>query len=251
MLKINAIVSSITIISGIFLTALSCFYISSFLAIFGLTIVFWGVILYYIKSSNQVPLSFITAVSTSSVDNLNRFLSEIGFTQKGIYLPPNKLLDPESSLVFIPKEPFQPLPESEEITNNIFTSKKEGILLSPIGYGFMRIIEQKLGKSFSKLDLQTFQKQLPRLLVDDLGIVENLEIHAEKNFVTFEMAGNKFTDECNQTQKYPQVHYGVGCILSSTLACALAKVTGKPVTINNEEITDKTTIITYQILEGQ
>src|SRR5215469_8953244 len=103
MIKSNVIWCIIVITMGILLTALSGLFVSSFLAILGVSIVFWGVIFYYIKPVKQVSLSLINATNIASVDNLNRFLSELEFSQKGIYLPPDKLRDPESSLIFIPK----------------------------------------------------------------------------------------------------------------------------------------------------
>jgi hypothetical protein len=247
--KIQTLLPLIIIALGISLTTLSGLYTSSFLAILGITIIFWGAILYYIKPTKQIPLSFITINSTPSTNNLNRIFAELKITQKGIYLPPNKLQDPEASLIFIPKKPLQTIPINDEITNSLFTTKKEGILISPPGYGLIKMMEEKLGKSFSKIDLQTLQKQLPTLLIEDLEIIESFELQIEKNLLIFEIDGNIFDDECKQSQKHPQVHDSVGCILSSALACMLAKVIGTAVTISNEEIIGKTTKITYQLLE--
>jgi len=249
MLKTKILLPPTVVGLGIFLTGLSGLYVSSFLAILGITIIFWGSLLYYIKPTKQIPVSFIEATSTPSTDNLNRFFSELQFTQKGIYLPPSKLKEPDSSLVFIPKKPIQTTPTCEEITSNMFTINAEGMLLSPPGYGLVKLMEQKLGRSFSKIEFSTLQKQLPRLLVDDLEIAENIDIQTETNIVTFEIKGSVFKGECNQTQKQPIVHDLVGCLLSSGLACALAKVTGKSVIINNEETIGKITKITCHLAE--
>ncbi|MDR2720463.1 MAG: hypothetical protein LBC03_06650 [Nitrososphaerota archaeon] len=251
MIKIGAMRYAIVIAIGLLITALSGVYTLSFMAILGVTIAFWGIILYYIRPTKQVPISIITATSSPNTDNLNRIFSELNITQKGIYLPPSKLYDPESSLIFIPKKPLQTIPSNDEITNNLFTTRKDGILLSPPGYGLTKIMEQKLGKSFSKLDLQNLKTHLPRLLVEDLEIAENLYIETETNIVTFKIEENIFMGECNQAQKHLQVHDAIGCLLSSALACALTKATGKPVTINNEETIGKTTKIIYQLVEEQ
>ncbi|MDR1992696.1 MAG: hypothetical protein LBQ98_04245 [Nitrososphaerota archaeon] len=249
MTKAQTLLPPIVIASGIFLTILSGFYISSFLAILGITISFWGAILYYIKPTKYVPISFITAINTSNMDNLNRLFTELKYTQKSIYLPPNKLSDPESSIIFIPQTTNKIILTNNETTNTLFTTKKDGMLLTPPGYGLIKIMEQKLGSSFTKMDLIALQKQLPHLLIEELGIAENISIQVENNQLTIEITGSIFTTECNQAQKYPQIHGSIGCILTSALACALSKVTGKPVTINAEETIGKTTKITYHFLE--
>jgi hypothetical protein len=236
------------VLFGITLVMLSGFFVSSFLAIVGVTLLFWGAILYYVKPTKQVPFSFVAATSNSSTDNINKFLSAINVVQKGYYLPPKSLHDTNSSLVFIPRHTVHSIPTSE-LTDNLFASKNDGVLLTPPGYDFSRIMEQRFGQSFSKVDLQILRIQIPKLLVEELEISENVDIQINNDSVIFEIQGNIFINECEQAQKYPLVHETVGCILSSSLACVLAKVTGKAVIIKNEKIVEKTTTIEYQIIE--
>jgi hypothetical protein len=59
-----------------------------------------------------------------------------------------------------------------------------------------------------------------------------------------------FKDLCEQTRKLPRTHEKVGCPLSSAIACALAKVAGKPVIIERElQNLDGTTRTTFRLLE--
>jgi hypothetical protein len=236
------------VLLGVALMILSCLYVSSFLAIISVTLIFWGAILFYVKPAKYVPFSFVTATSNSSTDNINKVLSEINVVQKGYYLPPKSIQDTKFSLLFIPKYPIRSLPAINEITSNSLVPKKDGLLLTPPGYDFSMLMEQKLGQSFSEIDLNTLVKQLPKLLVDELEIAENVELHAKEGFLTVEIRGSFFIDECNQTKRYPNVHTTAGCLLSSSLACVLAKVTGKAVTIKSEETVNKTMTFEYQII---
>jgi len=87
---------------GAALTALSAFYVSSFLAILGLALVFWGCILVYVAPTRQVPYELLEAAADVNAGGIERVLSELGVSGRGVYLPPKNLRDIESSLVFIP-----------------------------------------------------------------------------------------------------------------------------------------------------
>lgn len=251
-ISINQIVVFALIAIGIVCVGLSAFYASSYLAILGVSFIFWGGILLYITPSKHVPITFLTASTTTSMSNIERVLSELKFTEKGICLPPKNLQDPESSLVFIPKASKQGLPQPEETKmTELLSNKRDGLFLTPPGFALSKLFEQKLGVSFTKTDLSHIQKNLPKLLIDDMEIAENLQIQVQDNKVIFEITGNVFKEDCQETQKFPKTHNAIGCLLSSSLACALAKATGKAISIENEELSKdgKATKIEYQIME--
>ena len=89
---------------GAVIEVLSIIYVSSFLAILGLSIFFWGAITLFIKPFKHVPLALLNASAISSVNNIERILNETNTTEKGLYLPPKYLTNLESSLVFVPKK---------------------------------------------------------------------------------------------------------------------------------------------------
>ena len=85
-----------------------------------------------------------------------------------------------------------------------------------------------------------------------MELAEKAEIQIQGNTVTVEITGSVLDEICRQTDSQPKTHKQVGCFLSSAIACALAKSTGKPVTIQNETRNQetKTTQIEYEMLEG-
>ena len=109
-----------------------------------------------------------------------------------------------------------------------------------------------MGSLFTKADLNETKSKLPKILVEDLELAEKAEIQIQSNKVTLEITGSILDEICRQTDSLPKTHKQVGCLLSSAIACALAKSTGKPVIIQNEtrNIETKTNRIEYQILEG-
>jgi hypothetical protein len=90
---------------GAALVALSAFYVSSFLAILGLAMVFWGCILLYVAPVRHVPYDLLEAAADVNASGIERVLAELNLSGKGVYLPPKNLKDIESSLVFIPLPP--------------------------------------------------------------------------------------------------------------------------------------------------
>jgi hypothetical protein len=225
---------------------------SSFLAIFGVTIIFWGAIFLYVTPSKYVPLTLLNASAQAAAANIERLIFELNLSEKGVYLPPNNLKNIDSSLVFIPKIPKTPLPTPEETNEKQLTNQKTGAFITPPGSALSRLFEEELGFSFTKTDLNQIQNKLPKLLVEDMELAQNAEIQIQGNTVTLEITGSILDEICRQTDSQPKTHMQVGCLLSSAIACILAKATGKPVTIQNETRNQetKTTKIEYQILEG-
>ena len=84
-----------------------------------------------------------------------------------------------------------------------------------------------------------------------MEIAEDVEIEAKHDLVIVKITKHIFSEICEETRKLPRTHEALGCPLTSAIACALAKATGKPIIIEKEEQGEngKTTIIQYRILK--
>ncbi len=237
---------------GLFLLVLSAFYVSSFLAIFGTALLFWVVILLYITPVKHVPLALLNASANLNESNIERALTEFNLTENGIYLPPKNLGKEVSSLVFVPRTRQIALPNPEENTEKLSLESGNGIFITPPGLALSQFFEKEIGDSFTKIDPVELRKILPKLLVEVLEIAEDIEVKMEENRIIVEVTGSLFNSLCSETDSQPRTHAQVGCLLSSALACVLAKATGKPITIQKETQTPetKTTTIEYRIEEG-
>jgi hypothetical protein len=260
------------------------------LGFIGLGLTFWGALLLYITPSRHVPLELMNAVASSELVNLEKMLRDTetlmvevllglgvkpealqeitrglvsrkvkGYETllpfgKGIYLPPRYLRDFESSLVFVPSTRSEGLPRPEEVQEDrlyFALPWLRGIFLTPPGLALCKLFESKMGSSFTKVDLEFVRENLPRLLVEEMEIAEDVEVETGEGTVTVRITNHVFQEVCEETAKLKMVHLLVGCPLSSAIACALAKATGKPVVIRDEERTadGKTTNISFTILE--
>ena len=228
----------------------SAFYSSYVLSFIGLGLVFWGALFLYIKPTKYVKLELLTASSSSTLTSIEKMLANAKANSAGIYLPPKRLQDYTSSLVFVPTKPDQALPTTKETNpKELETKNPTGLLITPPGLALSKLFEKELKKPFIETSLEDLQTQRPRLF-DELQITKHLNIQPQDNSITVTIRSHVFEDLCNETAKLELTHKTVGCPISSALACAFAKATGKPIVIEKEETSpDETTTIQYKVLE--
>lgn len=227
------------LVLGVLLVVISAFYVSSFLEILGVAIVIWGLILLFITPSKHVPLTLLNAVAASANSNVERVLAQTNFAGKGRYLPPTYLRDFESSIIFIPENSKQCLPRPEEVVEEKMFAESENLMfLTPPGLALSKLFEKEVGTSFVKTDLAFVERKLPKVLVEDMELAEGAEVQVQGDKVSVELSNSVLSQICEETRSLPSTHSQVGCLLSSAVACVLAKASGKVVTIQSEELTD-------------
>ena len=240
---------------GLGATALisSVMYSSSILSFIGLGLVFWGIIIKYITAEEYVKKTLLDATTLSTLTTLDGMLKELNYNTKAAYLPPKYLTDIESNKVYIPKHEKTKLPTPERILqeNKIFIKNPEGILLVPPGNELTKLFEKTLHKSLTKVDLAYLEQTIPKLLIEDLEIAEDIKIEIKNSIIHVTIENSIYKDICKETSKLSSVSRSLGCPITSAIACVLAKTTGKPVTIDKDQTSEDGKIINieYQLLE--
>jgi hypothetical protein len=237
---------------GIGAVLVSVLYASAYLAILGIAIIFSDSLLFYLTPTKHIPLIYLDTLANGCQNNVERILSEFDLSEKGIYLPPKNLNSFDSSLIFIPNGPKSSLPGPGEINGRILSKNKNGVFLTPIGLGLVQLFEKELGMSLTKTNLKDLQITLPKVMIEYLQLAEKVEIVPEKDKITINIVGSLLGGVCQQTNILPNTHTQIGCMLSSALACALAKSTGKPIIIQKEvtKKETKTTSIDFLLLDN-
>jgi hypothetical protein len=250
----------------------SIVYVSQILAFIGLSLVFWGALLLYIQPEEYTKKALLDATALTSLEALSQIMQELNYKGKAIYLPPKYLKDPEANKIYIPKQKDGKPPTPELILKHesqLFIKNPQGILLTPPGAEMTKLFEKTLGTSFTKVDLEYLQQNLPNLLIEDLEIAEDLEIETKKRKAAKEITDSvsliettsdtihvKITnsilrDLWKEDRKLSHLHSKIGCPICGAIACALTKATGKPVTIEKIQPSEDGKIIEadYRILE--
>ncbi len=231
------------ILLGVLTLISSIFYVSSFFAIVGFSLTFWGTILLYIIPTRSNLALLVSAAAQPGSASIERILSQKGLVQKGIYLSKDfinsnpgifkKLIGfekTESTIVFVPEESHA----SEDTDYSVGVSIKAGIYFIPPGGALCAFFEQQIGKSFSNIPLKEFGATMENVLIKRLKLGESANIRIGENTVKIQIVKSLFERTCQETDNQPKTHKQLGCLLSSAIACALTKVIGQPVVIKNE-----------------
>jgi len=243
----------ITMLSvGAILLALSTNFSSTIFAFVGLSLVFWGGLLLYIRPQEYVKKSLLNETVSPLLANLDKILTEAAYKGTAVYLPPKYFKDTKTSKIYMSKEENAKLPTLEEIRrreNQFLIENPEGILLTPPGAELTKMLEEKLGKNFADVTLEYLQQKLPEVF-EKIEIAEYLQIKIENERVSTTITNSVFNELCKATNP-SKMYIRIGCPVCSAIACALAKCSSRPVIIEETRLTEDTGIIetSYKILE--
>jgi hypothetical protein len=247
-------------------------YDSSILAFIGLGLIFWGAILLYIKPEQNVSKTLLEATLSPSLTTLNQMIQDLGYKGDTTYLPPKYFANPDTTKIYISKYKNTSLPTPELIQpyeNQPVTRTTQGLLITPPGIQLSKLMEKSLGTTFIKTDLKDLEQKLPKIVIEDLEIAENIEIQEENNptngkedpavsstetknilintKITKPIYKDVFKDDDSS-----QIAGTIGSPVCSAIAVALTRATGKPVRITNTRSSEdgNTIEVTYMIIEG-
>jgi len=232
---------------------------STVLAFIGLSLTFWGALFLFAKPIKFVRSTLLDSTALSSYTTLDRITEDLNYKGKPIYIPPypkeaylpEYLKGLKEMVIFIPAEDVTTVPTIEEMAKKQFlVENPEGICVMPPGSGLVSLFEKELRAEFTKIDLAGYNS-LPTVIVNNLELASNFEIDTEKELVHVEITDSVYKNLYSKEHKLKSVH-SVGCPLTSAVACALAKTTGKLVTIAKINISPdlKSIDVWYQTVEG-
>ena len=228
--------------------AASILFASTVSAFVGLGLTFWGSLIFFIRPSKYVKSDLMNATAISSLRTIDKMLMGLGYGEKGVYLQAG---DTGRAVVFVPAEPFSMIPELSG-SEDFLVSKPEGLVVPPPGLALAALIENKLGFKVKNCGLETLVECLPKVLVEDLGIVKDVEIEITGDTVRFKLYDSIYADFCSEVRDTSR-RCGLGCPMCSALACILTTATGKPV-LYDEDTTSEDNRVTesvYTLIKGR
>ena len=233
---------------------------STVLAFIGLGLTFWGALFLFARPVKFVRGTLLDSTAISSYTTIDRITEDLKYKGKPIYVPPypkeaylpQYLKGLKEMTVFIPAKDIVAMPTIEEMAKKQFLLKNpKGICIAPPGYGLVNLFEKELKTEFTQIDLDTLYNSLPTIIVKNLELATEIEINPEKDLIHVKIIDSVYKDLYSKEQDFKSIH-SIGCPLTSAIACALAKTTGKLVAIVKDTISpdSKTIEVWYQTLEA-
>jgi hypothetical protein len=168
-------------------------------------------------------------------------LNEFKFDPNAYYLPayPTDVVLPEyldalrQPLVYL-GEDFNGKPSLDEMTQGKFISQKTaGVFAASPGAGLMAQMERQLQLDFGQISLPELLTVLPRSLTDGLNLARTVDMTQTEDGIAFKASGIVY-ESLYRTPTPPRSVAVLGCPVVSAVASALAKATGKTVTLNDQ-----------------
>jgi hypothetical protein len=217
----------------------------------------------YVQPEEQVPASILDSSVATYADTTSEIFQSLDLKGSPVILPPRYFENPEETGVFVPREKDGPLPLTErkqQDGEHEPASDSSGIIITPSGADLAQLFEKALKVSFTTTNLDFLRHRLPSLLIEDLELVEEFEIQAEpqtdktsnsnsqdltSGSVTVKIATTAWPNSIKKAEKHPNLAL-VDNPLISALAIALAKATGKPVSLKSIKANPAGTSVSLQ-----
>lgn len=244
-LKLPEVVVYLLLSMGSIAIVLSFIFTSFILAFAGLGLTFWSVLLVFLKTTKYVKAELFEATPISSLRSIDQVIAHFNCQGKGIYLPQSSLKELKGGKVFIPmRESEFVVPPAEEVAEEeILLVNPHGICLTPSGLSLVNLFEKELETDFSRVDVDYLLRNLPKLFIEDLEIAEDFEMNLVRDMVHVRITGSVFNNMCREVREFSHACKSFACPLCSSIACALAKATGKPIAIEKSDLSEDGRVI--------
>jgi len=247
------------VIPGVLALIFSIINNSNILAFIGLGLALWGSLFFFVRPVRYVQSSLLDSTAISTYTTIDRIVRDLKFKGKSYYIPPypKEVYLPEylkglkEPVVFMSADTGG-TPSIEELAKSKFLLENpNGICIAPPGLGLSTQFEKELRKDITKLQLGELCESLPPLIVESLRLAKEVEMKAEDNQIHAKIFDSAYKNLYTTEENLKSVHT-LGCPLVSAIACAIAKATGKIITIQKDSISPdgQTLEVWYRSVEG-
>jgi hypothetical protein len=234
----------ILLLAGILSFVSAVFANSQILAFIGLGLTFWGALFFLITPLRYVEGSLLGTTAVSSYKTMNRMIKNLKLMDHGYHVPPfpenaylpDHLKGLKEIVVFVPESNDAETPSIEEMAEGKFLLENpKGILVVPPGSGLLSRIEDDFKIDFTKMSVTDLCEILPRFILENLGLAEEMELSFQEERLDVKVAGSLYKGLYSDEAILRSVRI-LGCPIISAVACALAKATGKFVAVQNLQV---------------
>jgi hypothetical protein len=223
--------------AGFAALASSILYESNILAFIGLGLTFWGILLLYARPAHYVRGQILESEIRTHYLSLRRLLDHLGYEGQPVYLPPRRLEEMKGGSIFIGAERGKEMddaPISDLSEMELFTLRPRGVQVVPPGLSLANLLEEEMGRNFSGMDLGYIFQNLPAVIIEGFELADGVEIEEDGDGVRVKIMNSIF--EFLYREGMDDRLEGIGCPLVSSIALALTRSTGKPVTVSETKL---------------
>ncbi len=231
-------------LEGIFLTIgvltliLSILYASPVLALIGLSFTFWGVLFFFLSPVQRVDGGLLGGIATAEYATIDRIIGDFKVKGQYYYIPPypkdvylpEYLKGLKDSVVFVSAKDGVTLPPIEHLAQGKFMLDDTGVLVAPPGLGLLNTFEKNLNMDLAKVSLDDLCEIVPRVVSEQLVLAKSVEMNAVENQVHLKIFDSVYKSLYNRENNLMSIEF-LGCPVVSAVACAIAKSSGKTITI--------------------
>jgi hypothetical protein len=217
------------LMSGIFITIISTLSNLPIGIALGAGLILGGLIIGYITNEELVKKKILITQQDTIYRNLQEKIAEKKI--KPVYIPSELTKNSKNILLFKETKNLEDLLITYPKLKKAINVKN---LISAPGKELLDLFEKELKKDFSKLDLEDLKKYLPKLIVEDLEIASNFQITNKDKSIKLEFENSIFND-LPFLKQYNEIIQSFGCPLTSAVAIAITKSTGKFILISKYE----------------
>ena len=247
------------VIPGVLALIFSIINNSNILAFIGLGLTLWGSLFFFVRPVRYVQSSLLDSTAISTYTTIDRIVRDLKFKGKSYYIPPypKEVYLPEylkglkEPVVFMSADTGG-APSIEELAKSKFLLETpNGICVAPPGLGLSTQFEKELRKDITKLQIGELCESLPPLIVENLRLGKEVEMKVEDNQIHVKIFDSAYKNLYTTEENLKSVHT-LGCPLVSAIACAIARATGKMITLQKDSISPdgQTLEVWYRLVEG-
>jgi hypothetical protein len=237
---------------GALALVVSFFYESQIPAFIGIALIFWGALLLFVRPVNYMKTEILSSTVLPTFESINKIIENLDYKGKGIHLPSKHLKGANSPKLFIPFENSVAVPSENSTCKEVFCNNPQGMYLNPSGLELTYLFEDELGVDFAEANMDYLLKNFPKLFIEGLEIAKNFDMAKRSNKIRVRIWDSIYKDICIEARKLSKkVCSTFPCPLCSSIACAIAQVTGKPVSIEKSRISSdgEKMEVRYQTIE--
>ena len=241
---ISTRIAVLLLVPGVLSLMFSILYESQVPAFVGLGLVFWGALFLLIRPVKYVTGNVVYSSAISSYSTIDRIIKDFGYKGAAYYIPPypkdvylpEHLKGLKEPVVFLSATQDSTMPSIEEIAGSKFRLEvSKGLLIVSPGSGLLSQIEKELNVDFAKMKPAELCETLPRVVSENLSLTREMELRPEETGFQMRLFDSLYKNLYSKETGLRSIDL-LGCPLASAVACALAKSSGKPVTIQKQRV---------------